>query len=91
MVITEDLDSDSHQSPIAFPVTFAFDLHPLPYIRSQNTSMNTSSMITSVPITGPMPHPNGWERLLSLFQLVCDISLLLWQRRVRVHKGGAEL
>jgi len=29
MVITEDLDSDSHQSPIAFPVNFLlFNLHP---------------------------------------------------------------
>src|SRR5216683_7966180 len=37
----------------------AISIHPPPYIRSQNTSMNASSMITSAPMIGSVSHLNG--------------------------------
>ena len=56
MVITEDLDSSTHQGSIAPLSTTprSITIHPPLYIRLQNKFMDTS-----VPITGSVSTPNG--------------------------------
>src|SRR5713226_4061291 len=44
-------------------------IHPPPYTRSQNTSMNASSIIASVPMTGSVSHPNGGSDFCNFFTL----------------------
>jgi len=45
----------------------SISIHPPPYIRSQHTSINASSMITSVLITGSVSHPNGGKEFCVFF------------------------
>jgi len=93
MVITEDPDSDSHQSPIALPVNFLpFNLHPSTAVHQVTEYIMNAPHRLNAPLRpsqARLSHPNV-ERLLSVFQLARDIACCP-ARRVRVHEGSAEL
>jgi len=93
MLIIEDPDSDSHQSPIAHPVNFlSFNFHPSTAINQDIEYIHECLLNDHLCAHHRLDVPSKWwERLLSLFQLARDIGLLLRPRRDRVRKGGAEL
>src|SRR5260221_14197343 len=90
MVITEDPDSDSHQSPIALLVNFLpFNLHPSTAIHQVTEYIHERLLNDHLCAHHRLDVPSKWwERLLSLFQLARDIDLLLRPRRVREFTRG---
>src|SRR5260221_14589826 len=89
MVITEDPDSDSHQSPIALLVNFLpFNLHPSTAVHQVTEYIHECPLNDHLCAHHRLDVPSKWwERLLGLFNLRVISACCSSQDKIEFTRG----